>query len=96
MRGYDGGKKVNGRKCHILVDTEGPLLKVKVHEAGMHDRAGAKIVLEELSGGFARMKKLWADYAYRGLKEWVRSSLGRELEIMRAHPKRSKRKGFRV
>ena len=42
MRGYDGGKKVNGRKCHILVDTEGLLLKVKVHEAGMHDRAGGE------------------------------------------------------
>ena len=87
---------MNSRKRHLLVDTEGLLLKVKVHEAGMHDSAGAKVVLEGLNGGFPRMKKLWADYAYRGLKEWVRSVLGWELEIVRAHPQRSNRKGFSV
>ena len=83
MRGYDGGKKVNGRKRHILVDTEGLLLKVKVHEAGLHDRMGANMVLEGLSNRFPRMRKVWADYAYRGLKEWMRTTLGWELEVVR-------------
>ena len=87
---------MKGRKRHILVDTEGLLLKAKVHEAGMHDSAGAKIVLEGLGGKFPRMKKLWADYAYRGLKEWVRRSLGWELEIVRASQERSGVKGFSV
>jgi putative transposase len=38
-RGYDGGKKINGRKRHLLVDTQGTLLKNKVHPADIHDRA---------------------------------------------------------
>ena len=39
-RGYDGGKKVSGRKRQTLVDTEGDLLKVRVHPADLHDKAG--------------------------------------------------------
>src|SRR3954452_9566060 len=39
-RGYDGGKKVSGRKRQILVDTEGTILKVKVHPADLHDKVG--------------------------------------------------------
>ena len=74
---------MNGRKRHILVDTQGLLLKVKVHEAGLSDKVGAKMVLEGLSGRFPRMRKVWADYAYRGLKEWTRTKLGRELEVVR-------------
>src|SRR5215467_5339918 len=45
-RGYDAGKKVNGRKRHLLVDTLGLLLCVVVHPADIHDRDGAKLVLE--------------------------------------------------
>lgn len=78
-RGYDGGKKVNGRKRHIMVDTEGLVMKVVVHEAGLHDRADASLVLEELGElglRFPRMAKVWADSAYRGLKEWMRTELG--------------------
>lgn len=46
--GYDGGKKVNGRKRHLLVDTLGLLLKVVVHPANLQDRDGAKLVLADL------------------------------------------------
>ena len=81
-RGYDGGKKVNGRKRHILVDTQGLLMKVVVHEAGLHDRAGAKLVLGELRSRFPRVSKIWTDSAYRGLKEWMRTELGWELEVV--------------
>ena len=40
-RGFDGGKKINGRKCHILVDTLGFILTVVVHSAGIQDRGGS-------------------------------------------------------
>ena len=87
---------MNGRKRHILVDTQGLLLKVNVHEAGMHDSVGAKKVLEGLGGKLPRMKKMWADYAYRGLRAWVKKELGWELEIVRAKSQGSERRGFSV
>ncbi len=45
-RGYDGGKKVKGRKRHLLVDTQGLVLKAKVHNAKVQDREGIKTLLE--------------------------------------------------
>ena len=74
---------MNGRKRHILVDTEGLALKVKVHEAGLSDKAGAKMVLGGLNSRFPRMRKVWTDYAYRGLKGWMRITLGWDLEVVR-------------
>jgi hypothetical protein len=82
-RGYDGGKKVKGRKRHLLVDTQGLLLKVKVHEAGIHDKEGAKLLLAPLAGHFPRMVKVWVDYAYRGLRGWLRETLGWEVEVVK-------------
>jgi transposase len=48
-RGYDGGKKISGRKRQVLVDTQGNLLKAKVHPADVHDRRGAELLLEGLA-----------------------------------------------
>lgn len=48
VRGYDAGKKVKGRKRHILVDTTGLLLKVMVHTADIQDRDGARLVMEQV------------------------------------------------
>ena len=48
IRGYDAGKKIKGRKRHILVDTTGLLLMVIVHAANIQDRDGAKLVLETI------------------------------------------------
>jgi putative transposase len=45
-RGYDGGKKVKGRKRHLLVDTEGLVLKAKVHVANVVDQEGIKPLLD--------------------------------------------------
>jgi putative transposase len=53
VRGYDAGKKVKGRKRHILVDTIGLLLIVVVHTANIQDRDGAKLVLEQVNGPFS-------------------------------------------
>ena len=50
-RGYDAGKKINGRKRHILVDTLGLLLAVVVTTAGVQDRDGARLLLRHLPGG---------------------------------------------
>ena len=49
-RGYDGGKKVRGRKRHILVDTEGFVLKVRVHSAKVPDQDGLRLLLENRRG----------------------------------------------
>lgn len=65
--GYDGGKKIKGRKRHILVDTQGNLLKVVVHSAAIQDRDGAKLLLGDLMPMLQlRLAKIWADGGYRG------------------------------
>lgn len=80
-RGYDGGKKVSGRKRHILVDTEGSLLKARVHPADIHDRSGAPLLLAGLDTEFPRIVLVWADTAYQGLKAWMAETLGWRLTI---------------
>lgn len=85
-RGFDGGKKVSGRKRHVLVDTLGLLLKVVVHPANLHDRLGAKLVLGALGTGLPhlpRLQHIWADQGYAGaLRPWTRDHLGIELEVV--------------
>jgi len=80
-RGYDGGKKVSGRKRQVLVDTQGTLLKVDVQPADIHDRAGGEMLLGGLAGTFPNIKRMWADTAYRGLKDWLQKTLGWALTI---------------
>jgi len=64
LKGYDGVKKIKGRKRHILVDTEGFLLTNKVTEANLGDRAGLHQVLENVKGSYKMLKKkcglIWA------------------------------------
>jgi len=80
---FDGGKKVHGRKRHVLVDTQGLVLKVVVHPAGLHDRVGAKQVLQGLSADFPRVEHIWVDQGYAGaLRAWTREQIGIELEIV--------------
>jgi len=75
-RGYDGGKKVTGRKRHVMVDTQGNLLKVRVHPADLHDRRSAEVPLQGLATQFPLIALIWADTAYRGLTDWLASTLG--------------------
>lgn len=80
---FDGGKKLNGRKRHLVVDTQGLVLKVVVHPAGLHDRMGAKLVLRALDRAFPRLQHLWADQGYAGaLRQWAREQTGIELEVV--------------
>ena len=87
-RGYDGGKKVRGRKRHILVDTEGLLLKVKVHSARIPDQDGLRLLLESARVETPRLSHLWVDAGYRGRgKEWAESSFGLSVEVVHRSPK---------
>jgi putative transposase len=84
-RGYDGGKKVKGRKRHLLVDTQGLVLKAKVHAANVMDWDGIKMLLRQADLQFPRLKHLWLDSAYRGEdkgKDWVEKALGWSVELV--------------
>jgi putative transposase len=84
-RGYDGGKKIRGRKRHLLVDTEGFVLKVKVHSAKILDQEGIKPLLARAGEQFFRLKHLWLDAGYRGEdkgKGWVEKTLGWTVELV--------------
>jgi putative transposase len=77
-RGYDGGKKVKGRKRHLLVDTEGFVLKAKVHSAKVMDYEGIKTLLRQADTHFPRLSHLWLDGGYRGEdkgRDWVEKTL---------------------
>jgi putative transposase len=89
-RGYDGGKQIKGRKRHILVDTEGFLLKAKVHAANVMDRDGIKVLLAGVRERFPRLSHLWLDAGYNGKgkgKDWVEKALGLAAEIVQHPPK---------
>ena len=61
------GQKTNGRQRHILVDTLGLLLKIKVHAANIMDREGAKLLLSQLQKEHSNVKLVWADMGYSGV-----------------------------
>jgi putative transposase len=82
-KGYDGGKKIQGRKRHIVTDTLGLIMAVVIHSADVQDREGAKAVMEQLRYRFPRLKKILADGGYTGeLIEQVLKSFGWTLEIV--------------
>ena len=66
--GYDAGKKVTGKKRHILVDTLGLLLHAIVHPADIQDRDGGVLLLSTLFGTYPFLVKLFADAGYQGTK----------------------------
>jgi putative transposase len=82
-KGYDAGKKISGRKRHIVTDTMGFILAIVIHSADIQDRDGAKMVLRELRYKYPLLKKILADGGYRGvLEEWTLKTLGWTLEIV--------------
>ncbi len=85
QRGYDGGKKVKGRKRHLLVDTEGLVLEAKVHSAKVMDHEGIKALLRRTGEAFPRLSHLWLDAGYRGEnkgKDWVEKTLGWSVDLV--------------
>ena len=82
-RGYDAGKKVKGRKRHILVDTLGLLIAVVITAASVQDRDGAKLVFAAARGE-TRLEKVWADGGYQGqLVAATKQEFGWDLEIVK-------------
>ena len=67
-RGYDAGKKINGRKRHVLVDTLGLLLVLVVHPADVQDRDGPALVCRRLRRRFRWLRLVFADGGYRGAR----------------------------
>jgi putative transposase len=84
QRGFDGNKKVRGRKRHLLVDTEGLVLKAKVHSAKVPDQDGLRLLLESARTGLSRLKHLWLDAGYEGRgKRWAEEVMGLSVEVVR-------------
>jgi putative transposase len=83
-RGYDGAKKITGRKRHVVVDSLGMILAVVVHTAALPDYDGACFALMKLREKFARLKVIWADSAYgrNGLPAWVQETFGWILQTI--------------
>ena len=84
LRGFDTGKRVKGRKRHLLVDMLGLVIVAVVHSAGVQDRDGARLVFAKWRERFSWLKKVWADGAYAGPKlgEWVKGLFDWVLEIV--------------
>lgn len=83
-RGYDAGKKINGRKRHIAVDTLGLLICVLVTPASTQDRDGARPLLDHLAASCRRLALIWADGGYAGkLVAWTQHTLGLTLQIVK-------------
>ena len=88
------GKKVNGRKRHILVDTNGLLLRVLVHPADITESEGAEWLLGQHHHSFPRLETVRADQGYKGwLLEWAKRHTNLAIEIIE---KPAGQKGFAV
>lgn len=83
-RGFDAGKKINGTKRHIAVDTGGLLLAVIVTAASIQDRDGAIRLLSALRAAFSTITLVWADGGYSGrLVTWAKSVLSLTVTIVK-------------
>jgi putative transposase len=92
--GYDGGKKIKGRKRHIVVDTLGLVMIIVIHAANIHDSVGAREVMRSLKDKYLTgIVKIFADGGYMGeLIEWLRIQFQWTLEIV----KRTEEHKFKV
>ena len=88
-----GEKKVKGRKRQLLVDTQGFLLGVQVHEADLPDSDSGRLLLRHLLPARPSIQHLWADSHYSALAEWLHQPFAITLEIVR---KLTAQKGFVV
>ena len=85
IRGFDTHKPVKGRKRHLLVATLGLPISYSVTPADMHDTQGARRLLAGLKSFVPRLKRIWADGAYRreGLANWCRAVGGWDVEVVK-------------
>jgi putative transposase len=82
-RGFDPAKKVEGTKRHLLVDTEGLVLKAKVHSAKVPDEDGIRLLLDPARHRLGRLRHLWVDAGYQGRgRRWAEEVLGLSVEVV--------------
>jgi putative transposase len=84
--GYDGGKKIKGRKRHIVVDTLGMVLAVVIHPANIHDSKAAIEVFQALKDKYINgIVKIFADGGYQGetLSDWAKQKMGWIVEVVK-------------
>jgi putative transposase len=95
IKGFDGGKKVKGRKRHIVVDTLGLLIAVVVTAANVQDYQGAEPALSRAKDRAPSLKVVWVDgiYEKQWLIDWAREDCGWELCVVK---RTDKEKGFKV
>jgi putative transposase len=87
-RGFDPAKGVEGRKRHLLVDTEGLVLEARVHSAKVPDADGIRLLLEPVRGRYGRLSHLWVDAGYQGRgRRWTEEVFGVSVEVVRKPPK---------
>jgi putative transposase len=83
-RGFDPAKKIEGRKRHLLVDTEGLVLEARVHSARVPDQDGIRLLLEPARERLCRLSHLWVDAGYQGrARGWAEEVLGLSVEVVR-------------
>ena len=83
-RGFDGGKRIQGRKRHSCTDTCGNMVEIVVTAADEQDRDGAKLLIQKLSAQTQNsIGKIWADGNYTGddFLKWLRNTLSQTLEL---------------
>lgn len=81
MVGFDAGKRIKGRKRHLVTDMLGLMLRVEVHSAGVQDRDGAALVLERITRRFPFIERFFADAGYQGPR--VAQAAPRPVEIIK-------------
>jgi putative transposase len=99
-RGFDPAKRVGGRKRHLLVDTEGLVMKVRVHSAKVPDQDGIRLLLEPVRGSRyaeagtrslwapGRLSHVWVEAGYRCRgRRWTGEVFGVSVEVVRKPPK---------
>ena len=93
-RGFDPAKKVEGRKRHLLVDTEGLVLEARIHSARVPDQDGIRLLLEPVRERLPkRLSHLWVDAGYQGrARRWTEDVLGLSVEVVRKPPSRYPRR----
>ncbi|MEW2573749.1 transposase [Streptomyces sp. NPDC047070] len=84
MHGYDGGKRVRGVKCRLLVDTRGTVLATCESPASVGDRVGAAVLFFQATDAFPRLRHVRADQGYRGVDfhTWDREVSGITVQVV--------------
>lgn len=88
IRGAEGAKTLRGRKRHLLVDTQGLVVRATVHSAAIQDRAAVPLVLNGAAAEVPGLQHVWVDQGYTGSgTAWIEANLGWDVEVVGPPPK---------